>query len=189
MHSLHAPPSDIPNQAELLNGGAGRGRRVTTEPAKRIGAGFLVVRHPPLDISFCSVTPTVTGSACPPLALLPTDLTNIVSEAGFIHAINISKYEPAHTPGAQLLERYAIGNFPACALPNLLPLVFRSLASQSTKSRHISAAFSYKSAKIVSAHPRQMPPRIVIYRLAASDRSSVAACNIKTLRLRRHAKN
>jgi hypothetical protein len=87
------------------------------------------------------------------LALLPTDLTNIVSEAGFIHAINISKYEPAHTPGAQLLERYAIGNFPACALPNLLPLVFRSLASQSTKSRHISAAFSYKSAKIVSAHP------------------------------------
>ena len=102
---------------------------------------------------------------------------------------SISKYEPAHTPGALPLERCAIGNFPACALPNFLPLVFRSLASKSTESRHISAAFSYKSAKIVSAHPRQVSPRILIYRWAASDRSCVAACNIKTLRLRRHANN
>src|SRR5271156_4032965 len=68
---------------------------------------------------------------------------------------SISKYEPAQTPGARPLQRCAIGNFPACALPNLLPLVFRSLASKSTKSRRISAAFLYKSTKIVSVHPRQ----------------------------------
>jgi hypothetical protein len=69
---------------------------------------------------------------------------------------SISKYDPAHTPGARPVERCAIGNFPACALPNLLPLVFRSLASKCTESRRISTAFWYKSAKIVSAHPQQV---------------------------------
>jgi hypothetical protein len=79
MHSLRTMQRGLPDQTELLNGGAGQRHRVTTEPTKRPGAGFLVVPHPLFAISFCSVAPTSSGSACSPLSLFCTDLIKIVS--------------------------------------------------------------------------------------------------------------